>query len=168
MVQGMIPPDDILSARPDVQAIKERLLKHGGKNINVPDEWLDNQESWHAVMAEVYQRGRPMDPTRLERRTMEHNECHKNTTTLFLNDEIPSFATGFALYDDIWYYHSWGLSHDDNGELIVETHQDTFAAYFGASFSEQRGKAFADGLHKMVVAPRVPYSGALFNRKPQP
>ena len=105
----MIPPDDMLRARPDVQALKARLLKHGGKEINVPDEWLDNQASWHAVMAEVYNHGHSMDPTRVDRRTMEHNECHKNTTTLFLKGDVPAFATGFALFDTTWYFHSWGL-----------------------------------------------------------
>ena len=166
----MIPADDILNSRPDVRALKDRLLGlgHGATNINVPSEWLDEPSTWTAVMAQVYRRGRLMDATRIERQTMDNNECHKNTTMLFLNGQVSSFATGFALQAAVWYFHSWGIRSSCCGEVIVETHQDTFQHYFGADYLGESGKASADGLYRMVTSPHVPYSGALYGRHWEP
>lgn len=166
----MIPPEDILRSRPDVQALRDRLLGlgGGGNDINVPSEWLDEPTTWRSVVEDVYHRGRLMDRTRVERRTMEDNQCHKNTTTLVLNDQIPSFATGFALHRDVWYFHSWGIRHSCSSEVIVETHQDTFEQYFGTEYSGGHAKARAKGLHRIVTSGHVPFSGALFGRKWEP
>jgi hypothetical protein len=165
----MVPTPEMVASRPDVQAMKGLLLQHGGTDINVPSEWFDEPSTWKVVMAEVYHRGRPMDATRVERRTMEDNECHKNTTTLFLTEQVPSFATGFALHENgVWYFHSWGIRSSCCGEVIVETHQDTFRHYFGPECSGESGKAIADGLYRMVTSGNVPFSGALFGREWEP
>ena len=152
IIESMKPMEEMLRARPDVQAIKDLLLPHGGTDIDVPDEWLDHAPSWAAWMTQLLQRGRLMDETHVQRQPLERNECHKNTATLFLNEQVPSFATGFALHrDTVWYFHSWGIRNED-GEVIVETHQDEFQKYFGAEYSGEARELSADGLPKMVIS----------------
>lgn len=45
------------------------------------------------------------------------NRCHSNTARLWLDGEVDTVATGFALNDGMWRPHSWGL----DGTTVVET-----------------------------------------------
>jgi hypothetical protein len=82
---------------------------------------------------------------------MEPRECHKNAATLFLNQEVDSFATGFALDPDkVWYFHSWGIRNADH-PVLVETVGQRFDRYFGAEYSGEVGKKRAEGLLSTVT-----------------
>lgn len=147
----MRPTEEMLASRPDVKAIKDLVLRHGGKDIDVPREWLDHVESiWAIWMSPLHTEGRCLEGD-VEERKMEPSQCHKNATTLFLNHQVDLFATGFALDPDrVWYFHSWGIRKADR-PVIVETVGQRFDRYFGAVYSGEVGKERAKGLYNAVT-----------------
>ena len=45
--------------------------------------------------------------------------CHENVAAMWIDGEIPSIGTGYALSDDdLWRQHSWGVAADG---VVVET-----------------------------------------------
>ncbi|MDH6466437.1 hypothetical protein M2302_006645 [Micromonospora sp. A200] len=49
----------------------------------------------------------------------DDNDCHRNVAVLWIDGEIASIGTGYALSDDgLWRQHSWGLEADG---VVVET-----------------------------------------------
>jgi hypothetical protein len=52
--------------------------------------------------------------------------CHINVTALFTSGKIHGIGTGYALHNNVWYRHSWGI----NGKNIIET-TGKFQKYWG-------------------------------------
>lgn len=152
------PTAAVLQSRPDVRAIRDLVLTHGGEDIVVPNEWLEHTNSiWGAWMKPLLNQGRLMGP-RVRVDPMEHNQCHKNSTRRFLNGEYKAFATGFALCkaDNRWYLHSWGVENAEGNEIVIETIEEDFGKYFGAEYSGEEGRKSAEGLSLTVTSNLLP------------
>lgn len=147
----MIPTPEHLANRPDVKTIRDFLLSYGGKDVDVPDEWLRHEDClWRVWMQPVLDRGCPMDCC-VEEHFMAKQQCHKNSATLFLEGKVDAFATGFGLHPNgIWYFHSWGIKNDGR-EVIVETVGERFVQYVGAAYIGDEGIERAEGLLATVT-----------------
>lgn len=72
----------------------------------------------------------------------EHRACHANVARLWIDGDVESIGTGYALSDDgLWRQHSWGLDPD---ATIVET-TDGRVAYIGVRLDDLRSLEFAMG-----------------------
>ncbi|GIH08076.1 hypothetical protein Rhe02_61430 [Rhizocola hellebori] len=56
-------------------------------------------------------------------------DCHANVANSWLDSRIAAIGTGYALHEDLWRQHSWGVSADGT---IVET-KSPHERYFGAT-----------------------------------
>jgi hypothetical protein len=87
------------------------LLTHGGSVVVPPpgpesdlDALLDRAAAFGST-------------TRFEPRDV--NACHENVAVLWIDGEVESIGTGYALSDDgLWRQHSWGVDADGT---VVET-----------------------------------------------
>jgi hypothetical protein len=53
------------------------------------------------------------------------NACHRNVAVLWIDGEVPSVGTGYALSEDgLWRQHSWGIEADG---AVVETTSERHA-----------------------------------------
>lgn len=63
-------------------------------------------------------------------------ECHLNSTYLWNNNkDIYQLCTGFALFDNVWYCHSWLI--DKRDDTIIETNPTKYQMYFGYMMSDE-------------------------------
>jgi hypothetical protein len=147
----MIPTADDLASRPDVKAIRDMLLNHGGTEIDVPGEWLRDEDClWRVWMRPVLDRGCLMGD-RVEEHFMAKQDCHKNSATLFLEGQVDAFVTGFGLHPNgIWYFHSWGI-RNENGEVVIETVGELFDKYVGPTYTGNEGTERVKGLLSTVT-----------------
>lgn len=68
----------------------------------------------------------------------EANQCHKNTSNLYLAGKVDTIVTGYALSSDgLWRQHSWGLS---DGKVIETTERRV--KYFGVSLNDREIRTF--------------------------
>ena len=147
----MIPTAQDLACRPDVKAIRDMLLRYGGTEIDIPREWLRDEDClWRVWMQPVLDCGYLMGD-RVEQHFMAKQHCHKNSATLFLEGQVDAFGTGFGLHPNgIRYFHSWGIKND-NGEVVIETGAEPFDKYVGPAYTGNEGKERAKGLLATVT-----------------
>jgi hypothetical protein len=87
----------------------QRVLAHGGELVvppGIPEPDLDLLVAHGRLLAP------PVDVEDLG------SDCHANVAKLWIDGEIAAVGTGYALSDDLWRQHSWGVNADGG---ILET-----------------------------------------------
>lgn len=54
--------------------------------------------------------------------------CHENVASMWIDGEFPSIGTGYALTNELWRQHSWGVDADG---MVVETTSAEREIYVG-------------------------------------
>jgi hypothetical protein len=70
------------------------------------------------------------DPAVRESTTLQ-GDCHANVARLWIDGEIVAIGTGYALNEDLWRQHSWGLLADG---AILETTASR-ESYYGVTLA---------------------------------
>jgi hypothetical protein len=115
---------------PQARKLKERLLSVSGDMV-----------CWHICEAHLdmlIEQGRRFSGRSAIMRIGERNGCHGNTARLFLTGRA-SVATGYAITEDRWVQHSWGIT---GSKTVVETTSKR-KAYFGVVLPEADAFHFA-------------------------
>lgn len=93
-------------------ALSRRLTERAGKLVVPPLEREGNADGF-AERLEFW------EPTKVKFVDGEPSQCHYNVAQLWLMGEVESIATGYALNEDLWRQHSWGLTK--NGTIVETT-----------------------------------------------
>ena len=67
------------------------------------------------------------------------NACHANAARLWIDGAVAAIGTGYALTDDLWRQHSWGIDADGT---VVETTMPR-ERYVGLTLHETESVVFA-------------------------
>lgn len=67
------------------------------------------------------------------------NACHANAARVWIDGSVPAIGTGYALTQDLWRQHSWGI---DAEGMVVETTVPR-ERYVGLTLGETECVAFA-------------------------
>jgi hypothetical protein len=70
---------------------------------------------------------------------MDWGQCHANVSKLWAEGVVDKICTGYALGDEEWVPHSWGIKE----ETIIETTR-SMRAYFGVALSSFEADIFAE------------------------
>jgi hypothetical protein len=120
----------VFQMAPQARKLKEALLGVAGDMV-----------CWHIREAHLdllIEKGRRFSARSAVMRIGEPSGCHGNTARLFLMGRAEA-ATGYAISDDRWVQHSWGIA---DGKTVVETTARR-KAYFGVVLPEADAFHFA-------------------------
>ena len=74
------------------------------------------------------------------------HECHWNSAKMYkTNPDIYRICTGYALFTDEWYQHTW-LIYKENGSSILIEPTIRFQQYFGFEMTAEESDTFCEGL----------------------
>ena len=67
-------------------------------------------------------------------------QCHLNSTYLWnKNRDIFQLCTGYALFENVWYCHSWLIDRSD--DTIIDTNPTQYEIYFGYQMTNEESEA---------------------------
>ena len=116
---------------PQMIKLRKILYKIGGNNDDI---------NYDIDVDIVLSRGKLFDNKRMYNLGIDHR-CHKNSANLWSgNKNILSICTGYALYDDIWYTHSWCINKKTN--ILIETCNVSFEKYYGYILTKKEAIQF--------------------------
>lgn len=102
--------------------LKNILLLNGGCNVifgcdteNEIKNLISKGKIFSKLNLKFYKKG------------MKPNQCHRNSSILYLTKKSYKLVTGYAMYNGEWLSHSWLF----NGKNIIETCPIVFEEYFG-------------------------------------
>jgi hypothetical protein len=101
----------------------------------------------------IAQFGRHLDAT-VTRCDGQPNHCHGNAAQLWVDGNVDTIATGFALNDNIWRTHSWGVRNGQFVETTVPRER-----YFGVILTGPGSAVFA--AQESVLSPETPAGSVL-------
>jgi hypothetical protein len=112
------------------EPLENILLPLGGESISFPklEEDLDK----------ILTRGLIWTPKNRIFMKGEISQCHRNTCRLwYANKDQVQIATGYALYDEKWIQHSWGIQKN----RVVETTLP-WEKYYGYVMTDEEANDF--------------------------
>ena len=118
-----------------VKALNKILLDIGGKNTNVIyDEETENI----LIKGELFN-------YEMKHHIGTPGQCHRNATDLWDNNKDRLIlCTGYALYENMWYCHSWLI--DTKDDTIIETNPVTYEKYYGITLDHEESVLFVNGI----------------------
>lgn len=110
----------------NVLRLNNLLLSIAGYGTNIREDiLLDN------ILSQGY-----IFDKRVKRYLGVAGQCHLNSTYLWnQNRENFQLCTGYALFENVWYCHSWLIDRADN--MIIDTNPALYEKYFGCELSYQ-------------------------------
>lgn len=106
---------------PGVNQLEKKLLSIGGQRIAMGSPTLFGN------VEEVLAKGKLIESTDIQFKTMRRSQCHENSEELCNMDPNLKLLTGWALSEDgCWRQHSWAMNND----IVIETTEPRIK-YFG-------------------------------------
>lgn len=77
-------------------------------------------------------------------------QCHLNSTYLWnQNKDMCQLCTGYALFENVWYCHSWLV--DNHDDMIIDTNPANYEKYFGYILSDEESEWLFNFLWKDFI-----------------
>jgi hypothetical protein len=114
-------------------SLTDKLLSIGGESVKLG---LDSSEELDLMInsGQIF-----TNPTMVG--VGNFGDCHKRVADLYRKHKSKGFkiVSGYALVNDVWYQHSWGLSGSDS---VIETTSNKYDIYYGYILSSDDSEDF--------------------------
>lgn len=135
-----------------IKKLESKLIK---LNNGIEPWFYDGTYAQYDELKRLINEGVIINNTKIEISPFAINQaCHCISAYLAMNDNTLTLYTGYSLYSDGWYYHSWCVNNDG---VIIEATPIEREIYFGIPFyNEDRIKFINEEKSNMIFHNLIP------------